>query len=236
MDIYYRPDNGLAGTAFAALGELSSPAALEALWILHVQVTTSQHPHKVLVKCVKTAAARLGVPPHELTERMVPRHGLEPDGALTIGWTGGAVWVNAAQDAVIALHDDGRVTVDWTDEAGTTSRTVAPFRSPTGYKARYRADDVDYVRRLAQRLVKTVGEERIRLAVLAVEKHTWSYADWTRYYEAYRLWRGGSPPCAPGPWRREQQVLRGQPSYSSVPVPAARRDRLPTVGPSFSER
>ncbi|MFI0717261.1 hypothetical protein ACH4SK_43285 [Streptomyces inhibens] len=30
--------------------------------------------------------------------------------------------------------------------------------------------------------MKTVGEERIRLAGLAVEKHTWSYADWTRYY------------------------------------------------------
>ncbi|MFI0717255.1 hypothetical protein ACH4SK_43255 [Streptomyces inhibens] len=128
MDIYYRPDNGLAGTVFAALGELCSPAAPEALWILHVQVTTSQHPHKVLVKSVKKAAARRGVPPHELTARTVPRHGLEPDGTLTIGWTGrGAVWVNAALDAVVALHDDGRVTVDWTDGAGTTTRTVAPL-------------------------------------------------------------------------------------------------------------
>ncbi|MFC5143378.1 hypothetical protein [Streptomyces aureoversilis] len=184
-DVYYRPDDALAGAAFTALGELRGLAAMEALWALHFQVPTARHPQGHLVKCVKKAAARLGVPPHELAERTVPRHGLEPDGTLTIGGIGrGAVWINAWLDAVITLHDNGRVTVVWIDEDGSGTTTGAPFRTPTGYKARHHADSVNYVRSLAQRIEKTVADERHRLSGLAAQGPdlTWSGADWTRYY------------------------------------------------------
>ncbi|MER6997681.1 DUF4132 domain-containing protein [Streptomyces sp. NPDC000410] len=190
MDTYYRPDDDLAGAVFTALGELRGPAALEALWTLHFHVTNSQHPHKVLVKSVKKAAARLGVPAYELAERTVSRCGLEPDGTLPVGWIGhGVLWWNAGLDAVITLHDDGRVTVDWTDEQGTTTRTISPFRSPAGYKARHRVEDVDGVRRGARAVEKTVAEERRRLSGLAAENRTWSHADWVRYYRDHPVTR-----------------------------------------------
>lgn len=183
MDTYHRVDHDIAGAAFTALGDLPGPAAMEELWALHYWVTPSQHPHGVLVKSVKKAAARLGVPPHEFAERTVPRHGLEPDGTLTVGWIGrGALWWNAAFDAVLTLHDTGQVTVDWIEEDGTSKRTTAPFRSPTGYKTRTRADSVDYLRRHAQELVATLDAERARLASLAGENRTWPWADWVRYY------------------------------------------------------
>ncbi|MEU9116570.1 hypothetical protein AB0D04_33700 [Streptomyces sp. NPDC048483] len=188
MDTYYRADDDLAGATFTALGELPGPAAMEELWTLHYWVTPSQHPHKVLVKSVKKAAARLVVPPHELAERTVSRHGLEPDRTLTIGWIGrGALWWNAALDAVITVHDTGRVTVDWTDEDGTTTRTTAPFRSPHGYKTRTRADSVDAVRRHAQDMERTLAAERLRLATLAGENRTWLWPDWTRYYRDHPI-------------------------------------------------
>ncbi|MFE5867381.1 DUF4132 domain-containing protein [Streptomyces roseifaciens] len=183
MDVYYRPDNRLAGAAFTALGELRGHAAMEALWTLHFQVPASQPSQRHLLRCVKKAAARLGVPPHELAERTVPRHGLEPDGTLTIGGIGrGAVWINAWLDAVITLHDNGQVTVVWIDEDGSSATTGAPFRTPTGYKARHHTDSVDHVRRLAQGIEKTVSEERHRLSGLAAQDLTWSGAEWARYY------------------------------------------------------
>jgi hypothetical protein len=145
-------DRGIAGAAFTALGDLPGPAAMAELWALHYWVTSSQHPHKVLVKSVKQAAARLGVPPHEFAEPTEPRHGLDSDGTLTVGWIGrGALWWNAALDAVLTVHDAGQVTVGWIEEDGTSTRTTAPLRSPTGYKTRTRADSVDYLRRHASR-------------------------------------------------------------------------------------
>ncbi|MEJ8641471.1 hypothetical protein WKI68_08185 [Streptomyces sp. MS1.HAVA.3] len=155
---------------------------MEALWTLHYQVTTSMHPHGVLVKSVKRAAARLGVPPHELAERTVPRHGLEPDRTLTIGWIGrGALWWNASIDAVITLEDSGRVTVEWTDEDRVT-RTTAPFRCPNGYKTPMRADSITLVQRTAKRIEETVAEERRRIGAQAAEARTLSWPDWVRYY------------------------------------------------------
>ncbi|MFE7275009.1 hypothetical protein [Streptomyces sp. NPDC057623] len=183
MDTYHRVDHDIAGAAFTALGDLPGPAAMEELWALHYWVSPSQHPHKVLVKSVKRAAARLGVPPHEFAERTVPRHGLESDGTLTVGWIGhGALWWNAALDAVLTVHGTGQVTVDWIEEDGTSTRTTAPFRSPTGYKTRTRADSVDYLRRHAQGIVATLHAERVRLAALAGENRTWPWPDWVRYY------------------------------------------------------
>ncbi|MGW2701529.1 hypothetical protein [Streptomyces sp. NPDC001340] len=188
MDTYHRVDDDLAGAAFAALGELPGLAAMEELWSLHYQITESQHPRKVLVKSVKKAANRLGVPPHELAERTVPRHGLEPDGTLTVGWFNrGVLWWNAAVDAVITLHSTGQVTVDWIDEGGATTRTTAPFRSPNGYKTPLRADSVDLVRRYAQDLGKTLAAERRRLTALAGEHRTWLWPDWVRYYRDHPI-------------------------------------------------
>lgn len=232
MDTYHRPDDDLAGAAFTALGELQGQEVLEELWTLHYQVPYSQHPHTVLVKSVKKAAARLGVPPHELAERTVPRHGLEPDGTLTIGWIGhGALWFNAGLDAVITLHDDGQVTVDWTDETGTTTRTMASFRSPTGYKARHRVEDVDGVRRYAQRIEKTVNEERLRLTGLAAENRTWNYADWTRYYRDHPVTRVVTRTLK---WDYEVPDGHGfrplDPTTPLAPIPATARVRLRPEG------
>ncbi|MFG3257063.1 DUF4132 domain-containing protein [Streptomyces sp. NPDC048172] len=183
METFYRVDDDLAGAAFASLGELPGLAAMDELWDLHYWVSPSRHPQRVLVKSVKKAAARLGVPPHEVAERTVPRHGLEKDGTLTIGWIGhGALWWNAGLDAVITVHPSGQVTVDWIEEDGTTLRTTAPFRSPTGYKKRTWPQDVDGVRRHAKGIQATVAEERSRLAALADDKRTWRWQDWRRFY------------------------------------------------------
>lgn len=188
MDTFYRVDDDLAGAAFTALGELRGPDAMEELWALHYWVSPSRHPHKVLVKSVKKAAARLGVPPHELAERTVPRHGLEADGTLTVGWIGrGALWWNAAFDALVTVHDTGQVTVDWIDEDGTTTRTTKPFRSPNGFKTRNNADSVDYLRRHAQGIDATLTAERLRLAALAGENRTWLWPDWVRYYRDHPI-------------------------------------------------
>ncbi|WP_328535057.1 DUF4132 domain-containing protein [Streptomyces sp. NBC_00344] len=189
MDTYYRVDDDIAGAAFMALGELPGRDALEELWALHYWVVPARHSHKVLVKSVKKAATRAGVPPHELAERTVPRHGLEPDGTLTLGWIGrGARWWNAALDAVITVHDSGQVTVDWIDdEKATRTRTTAPFRSPTGYKTRTRAESVDGVRLHAQDIVKTLAAERLRLTTAAFEKRTWLWSDWSRYYRDHPI-------------------------------------------------
>ncbi|CAL9644182.1 hypothetical protein SUDANB120_06426 (plasmid) [Streptomyces sp. enrichment culture] len=184
MDTYHRVDHEIAGAAFTALGDLPGSAAMEELWDLHQRITPSIHPQRVLVKSVKRAAARLGVPAHEFAERTVPRHGLEPDGTLTVGWIGrGALWWNAAVDAVITLHDTGTVTVDWSDDNGRTTRTTAPFRTPYGYKTPMRTDSITLVRRCAQDIAKTLGAERTRLAALAdAPDRTWSWRDWSRHY------------------------------------------------------
>ncbi|MEU1672419.1 DUF4132 domain-containing protein [Streptomyces roseifaciens] len=228
MDVYYRPDNGLAGAAFTALGELRGRAAMEALWTLHFQVPASQPSQRHLVRCVKKAAARLGVPPHELAERTVPRHGLEPDGTLTIGGIGrGAVWINAWLDAVITLHDNGRVTVLWIGEGGSGTTTGAPFRTPTGYKARHHTDSVDTVRRLAQGMEKTVADERHRLSGLAAQDLTWSGADWARYYRDHPVTRVVTRSLE---WEYEVQDGLGfrplDPGAASASVPTAARVRL----------
>ncbi|MEV0987916.1 hypothetical protein [Streptomyces sp. NPDC049949] len=182
MDTYHRVDHEIAGAAFAALGDLPGPEAMEELWALHYDVTRALHPRKVLVKSVKKAAARLGVPAHELAERTVPRHGLERDGTLTVGWFGkGVLWWNASVDAVVTLHDTGQVTVDWA-EGDHVTRTTAPFRSPAGYKTPMRADGVTLVRRYAQNIGKTLAEERQRLGALAGGTRTWLWTDWVRYY------------------------------------------------------
>ncbi|MGH4031971.1 DUF4132 domain-containing protein [Actinomycetota bacterium Odt1-20B] len=183
MDTYYRVDDDLAGAAFASLGELRGQAVLEELWNLHYWVSDSRHPQRVLVKSVKKAAARLGVPPHELAERTVPRLGLEQDGTLTVGWIGhGALWWNSAAEAVITVHESGQVTVDWTDTDGTTTRSTAPFRSPTGYKGRTWPEDVDGVRRHAKRIQAALAAERSRLAALSDGDRTWPWPDWQRFY------------------------------------------------------
>ncbi|MCC2275381.1 DUF4132 domain-containing protein [Streptomyces sp. ET3-23] len=188
MDTYYRVDDRLSGAAFTALGELRGPAAMEELWALHYWVSPSRPPQKVLVKSIKKAAAHLGVPAHEVAERTVPRHGLEADGTLTVGWIGrGALWWNAALDAVVTVHGTGQVTVDWIDEDGTATRTTAPFRSPSGYKTPARADSVDYLRRHAQRIEATLAAERLRLAALAGEGRTWLWPDWVRYYRDHPI-------------------------------------------------
>ncbi|MFJ7779540.1 DUF4132 domain-containing protein [Streptomyces yangpuensis] len=182
MDSYYRVDHDIAGAAFHALGDLPGPGAMDVLWTLHFLVTTSMHPQRVLAKSVKRAAARLGVPPHELAERTVPRHGLETDGTLTVGWIGrGALWWNASVDAVIALDADGRVTVEWTDGDRVT-RTTAPFRCPNGYKNPTRADSITLVQRTAKAIEATVAEERRRLGTSAVRDRTLSRPDWVRFY------------------------------------------------------
>ncbi|QNS09190.1 DUF4132 domain-containing protein [Streptomyces xanthii] len=183
MEVYHKVDDDLAGAAFASLGELPGPAVLDELWDLHYWVPSARHPHKVLAKSVKKSAARLGVPPHEVAERTVPRHGLEKDGTLTLGWIGrGALWWNLALDAVISVHASGQVTVDWIDKDGTATRTTHPFRSPTGYKSRTWSDDVDGVRRQAKRIETTLAEERTRLRALAGEGRTWCADDWRRFY------------------------------------------------------
>ncbi|RSS83638.1 DUF4132 domain-containing protein [Streptomyces sp. WAC05292] len=184
MDTYHRVDHEIAGAAFAALGDLPGASAMDELWDLHQRITPSIHPHKVLVKSVKRAAARLGIPPQDIAERTVPRHGLQPDGTLTVGWIGrGVLWWNAAVDAVITLHDTGTVTVDWSDDDGRTTRTTAPFRTPSGYKTPLRADSVDLVRRHAKDIARTLEAERNRLASLAEDPdRTWSWRDWSRHY------------------------------------------------------
>ncbi|MFE9444774.1 hypothetical protein ACFYO2_38690 [Streptomyces sp. NPDC006602] len=188
MDTYYRVDDGLAGAAFTALGELPGLAVMEELWALHYWVSPARHAHKVLVKSLKKAAARLGVPPHELAERTVPRHGLNPDGTLTLGWTGrGALWWNVPFDTVITVHGTGQVTVDWIDEDGTTTRTTAPYRSPHGFKARTHGESVDAVRRHAKGIQQTLTAERLRLALLADEKRSWLWPDWVRYYRDHPI-------------------------------------------------
>lgn len=190
MDVYYRVDDGLAGAAFAALGELPGLAVMEELWTLHYCVPRARHAQKVLVKSVKKAAARLGVPPHEVAERTVPSHGLTPEGTLTLGWMErGALWSNVPFDAVITVHDTGRVTLDWLEKDGTATRSTAPFRSPTGYKARTGAypEDIEGVRRHAQAIEKTLTAERARLAALAGEQRTWRWEDWRRYYHDHPI-------------------------------------------------
>ncbi|MCX4632969.1 hypothetical protein [Streptomyces sp. NBC_01443] len=187
MDTYHRVDDDIAGAAFAALGDLPGPEVMEELWALHYDVARALHPQKVLVKSVKKAAARLGVPAHELAERTVPRHGLERDGTLTVGWFGkGVLWWNASVDAVVTLHDTRQVTVDWADGDHVT-RTTAPFRSPAGYKTPMRADSVTLVRRYAQNVGKTLAEEQRRLGALAGGTRTWLWADWVRYYRDHPI-------------------------------------------------
>ncbi|MFE4209265.1 hypothetical protein ACFRSX_08155 [Streptomyces goshikiensis] len=187
MPTYHRVDDNIAGAAFNALGDLPGPDVMEELWALHYDVTRAVHSRTALVKAVKKAAARRDVPAHEQAERTVPRHGLERDGTLTVGWIGsGVLWWNASVDAVITLHATGQVTVDWSDGKHLT-RTVAPFRSPTGYKTPMRADSVDLVRRYAQDIGKAVAEERRRLGALAGEARTWLWADWVRYYRDHAI-------------------------------------------------
>ncbi|MFE2547482.1 hypothetical protein ACFXGI_02850 [Streptomyces sp. NPDC059355] len=187
MDTYHRVDHDIAGAAFAALGDLPGPEAMEELWALHYDVTRALHPQKVLAKSVKKAAARLGVPAYELAERTVPRHGLERDGTLTVGWFGqGVLWWNASVDAVVTLHDTGQVTVDWADGDHVT-RTTAPFRSPAGYKTPMRADSVTLVQRYAQNVGKTLTEERQRLGAPADGSRTWLWTDWVRYYRDHPI-------------------------------------------------
>jgi hypothetical protein len=54
-----------------------------------------------------------------VVERTVPRHGLEKDGTLTLGWIDqGALWWNLALDAVITVHASGQVTVDPSARSG----------------------------------------------------------------------------------------------------------------------
>ncbi|NXY97525.1 hypothetical protein HYE82_24745 [Streptomyces sp. BR123] len=184
MDTYHRVDHDIAGAAFTALGDLPGPDAMEQLWDLHYRIPTALHPRKVLVKSVKRAAARLGIPAHEIAERTVPRHGLEADGTMTVGWIGrGVLWWNASVDAVVTLHDTGTVTVDWSDGGGPATRTTAPFRTPNGYRTPMRADCINLVRRYAQDIGKTLAAERIRLESLAGDAdRTWSWRDWSRYY------------------------------------------------------
>lgn len=64
---------------------------------------------------------------------------------------------------------------------------TAPFRSPTGYKTRTRADSVDYLRRHAQEIVATLSAERVRLAAPTGERG--QGALWGQYQFVFaRMW------------------------------------------------
>ncbi|GAA3837932.1 DUF4132 domain-containing protein [Streptomyces phyllanthi] len=182
LDGYYKRDDSLSGAVFTSLAELR---AMDALWTLHREVQPSAHCHKLLFRMVKKTAARLGVPPHQLAERTVPTHGLDADGTLRLGWRGrGAVWINVPYEVVITLESPGRVTVDWidVDEGGATTRTTAPFRSPTGFKARYLPHNVDVTRHLANALETTLRSELGRVYALSHEERVWPHGEWARYY------------------------------------------------------
>ncbi|MDX3696427.1 DUF4132 domain-containing protein [Streptomyces europaeiscabiei] len=187
LDGYYKRDDDLSGAVFTALADLS---AMEALWTLHREVQPGAHSHRHLAKMVKKTATRIGVPPHQLQERTVLTHGVQADGTLRLGWIGrGAVWLNIPYEALIAISDTGRVTVDWTDvdEGGTVTRTTTPFRSPTGFKTKYLPHNVDVTRRLARTIEDTLSAERQRLYALREENRLWPYAEWAHYYRDHPL-------------------------------------------------
>ncbi|MDT9695274.1 DUF4132 domain-containing protein [Streptomyces sp. P17] len=187
LDGYYKRDDELSGAVFTALADLS---AMEALWTLHREVQPGAHSHRHLAKMVRKTAARLGVPPHQVEERTVHTHGVGEDGTLRLGWIGrGAVWLNIPYEAVITVSETGRVSVDWidVDEGGTTTRTVAPFRSPTGFKTKYLPHNVDATRLLAGKIEDTLCAERRRLHALLHEDRVWPHAEWARYYRDHPL-------------------------------------------------
>ncbi|WP_327359546.1 DUF4132 domain-containing protein [Streptomyces sp. NBC_01304] len=188
LDGYYKSDPELAAAIFTALGDLS---AMDALWTLHREVQPGLHSQRLLVKLVKKTANRLGVPPHQFEERTVPTGGLPADGILRLSWVGGgAVWVNLPFEAVIQLHDDYSITMDWVDvydDERPVTRTRSPFRSPTGFKAKYYEHNVDGARRLARTLETLVQDERRRLLRLSVQNPVWPYAEWDRFYRDHPL-------------------------------------------------
>ncbi|MGI5339705.1 hypothetical protein ACQEVS_21090 [Streptomyces sp. CA-181903] len=175
-------DDELAGAAFTALGDLY---ALDALYDLHRVVPGPSHCHAALVRALKKTAKRFDVPPHRLAERMVPTHGLGADRTMRLGPPGvGAIWLNLPFEAVVGVDDDGRVTLDWIDEDGTTTRSTWPFRSPSGFNTRYLPHNVEGARLVAQGIGKTLVGERARLLALSDGPggESWPAAEWARYY------------------------------------------------------
>ncbi|MBC9715726.1 DUF4132 domain-containing protein [Streptomyces sp. TRM66268-LWL] len=187
LDGFYRTDTELVAAAVTSLGELS---AMEELFTLQREVQPGVLCQRYLVKVVKKTAKRLQVPDHELEERTVATGGLDDNGTLHLGWIGqGAVWLNVPFEAVIQVHDDYTVTMEWIDVDRDRASTVtrSPFTSPRGFKERYLPQNVDGARRRATMVHDLVQGERRRLLALSVQDRVWPYGEWARCYRDHPL-------------------------------------------------
>lgn len=179
----------LAKGAFWALADIDAPAALDALWSLYRDIDYVVLREDGLAPELREAAARMGVPDEVRRERMVPAHGLLPDGAGALGTFGpsgeGTIHGNYPFRAELAVEDAETVVLTWIDGEGKRTSGGPPFRTPTGYKARYGSANVEGVQRHAKRVRETLMLAR-RLLRDALQEdlpgRVWTYGDWRPYY------------------------------------------------------
>lgn len=145
------------------LGLIGSEAAIACLLDLQRRVRHAGFG-KQIAAALDAAAARAGLTPGELAERVVPDAGLDRRGERLVATSGTAAWVT--------IGAGWRVRTEW--------------QTPAARSARAPADADDGATRLARLAVKEVKAaltgERGRLEGLLAEERSWAVADWRRWY------------------------------------------------------
>ncbi len=146
-----------------SLGLIGSEAAVAALLDLRRRVKHAGF-RKQIAAALASAAARTGLTPGELAERVVPDAGLDARGERRIA-TGATVgWVR--------IGDGWRVRTEWQTPAGRSARVPADAG----------ADATRQVRRAVNDVKTALAAERSRLEELLAEERSWAVADWRRWY------------------------------------------------------
>jgi Domain of unknown function (DUF4132) len=157
----------VANACIYALGELEQPSALALLSRLKATVSDRGFL-KQIEKALESAAGRAGLSKSQLRERLVPDHGLGPDGTKRV-----AV---GAFTAIFEVGPLGRVRLSWEGSRGT------PDAVKDDHPDKLRALKAD-----ASELRKTAGAERSRLEGLLAEERVWPADEWRRDYVDHPL-------------------------------------------------
>jgi hypothetical protein len=152
-----------------ALGELATPEAVGSLSALHTDVKDRAVQKQVLA-ALDAAAAKLGVSPTQLLERVVPTRGLDADARREIpvgDWT-----------AVLEV-EPARVSTRWVGPGRQEQKTT-----PTAVRE---AAELRDVKAAAKELRKALAAERARLESLLADDAHWSLDDWSAAYREHPL-------------------------------------------------
>ena len=164
LELYARQrENKVVNAGFAVLGRRGDAEAVAALVRLR-RGTRDRGEQTQIEKAIDEASRAAGLSAGELTEQTVPDAGL--DGRRERRVTAGGV------TAVLALGDDGKVTLAWEKDGGRTAKPPADT-------------DADVVRRMKRAVAdlrKLVSAERDRLEELPIDDREWPLTTWRQRY------------------------------------------------------